>query len=230
MTLRRTIPADVRPIISSALVISVAVGVFAVSFGVVSVASGASVLQTCALSLFVFTGASQFSAVSVIAAGGSVASALGGALLLAARNGVYGLSLAPTLRGSLGKQLLAAHFVIDETTALASAHEDMRLRRWAFWACGISLYTFWNIGTLIGALIGNSIDPKTFGLDAAFPVVFTAMIVPHLRTRNGRRAASFGAVAAVALAPFLPVGLPILIATFGILFGVSPDQSEAEPT
>ncbi|MCX6527351.1 MAG: AzlC family ABC transporter permease [Actinobacteria bacterium] len=87
MTLRRTIPADVRPIISSALVISVAVGVFAVSFGVVSVASGASVMQTCALSLFVFTGASQFSAVSVIAAGGSVASALGGALLLAARNG-----------------------------------------------------------------------------------------------------------------------------------------------
>ena len=88
MTLRRSIPADVRPIISSALVISVAVGVFAVSFGVVSVASGASVIQTCALSLFVFTGASQFSAVSVIAAGGSVASALGGALLLAARNGV----------------------------------------------------------------------------------------------------------------------------------------------
>ena len=135
MTLRRTIPADVRPIISSALVLSVAVGVFAVSFGVVSVASGASVMQTCALSLLVFTGASQFSAVSVIAAGGSVASALGGALLLAARNGVYGLSLAPTLRGPLGKQLLAAHFVIDETTALASAHEDMRLRRWAFWAC-----------------------------------------------------------------------------------------------
>ncbi len=223
-----SIPADVRQIVGSALAISVAVGVFAVSFGVVSVASGASVMQTCALSLFVFTGASQFSAVSVIGAGGSVASALGGSLLLAARNSVYGLSLAPTLQGSLGKRLLAAHFVIDETTALASAHDDLRLRRWAFWSCAICLYVFWNIGTLIGALVGNSIDPETYGLDAAFPVVFTAMIVPHLRTRNGRRAALFGAIASASLAPFLPIGLPILVATLGILFGVSPSKSGAE--
>lgn len=220
----RRIPLDIRPIASAALIASFAVGIFGVSFGVVAVTSGATVLQACVMSLLVFTGASQFSAMSVIGAGGSSFSAFGSAAILAGRNFVYGLTMAPTLTGSLGKRLLSAQFVIDETTAIATAHEQPRLRRAGYWWTAIALYSFWNLGTLIGALVGTSIDPKTFGLDSSFAVLFTAMIVPHLRTRQGRRAALFGAVSAVVLAPFLPIGLPILVAAFGMLFGLSPDD------
>ena len=140
----------VRRVVVSSLTLSGAVGVFALSFGVASVSAGASVMQTCALSLFVFTGASQFSAMSVVGAGGSMAAAFGGAALLAARNFVYGLALsssAKSMANSLPRRLFASHFVIDETTALALAQESPRLRKIAFWTTGIGLFSFWNLGT-----------------------------------------------------------------------------------
>ena len=163
------------------------------------------------------------SAVSVIAAGGSPASAFGGALLLAGRNAVYGLALAPVLQGhSKIAQWLGAQWVIDETTAMVTAEHDANNRRIAFWISGSILYTSWCLGTFLGAIVGSNIDPNDFGLDAAFPVLFIAMLAPHLRTRQGKQAAIFGGVTTVVLAPFLPVGLPILIASFGMLFGLSP--------
>ena len=180
------------------------------------------------MSLLVFTGASQMSAVSVIASGGSVASAFGGAVLLSGRNAVYGLAMSPVLKqGSFASRLLGAQWVIDETTAVVSAETDPATRRTAFWISGAILYASWNIGTLLGALVGSSINPSDFGLDAAFPVMFTAMIAPHLRTSSGRKAALFGAVTAVALAPFMPIGLPILVSALGMLFGISPTSDES---
>jgi predicted branched-subunit amino acid permease len=181
------------------------------------------------MSLLIFTGASQMSAVSVIATGGSPASAFGGAVLLAGRNAVYGLAMAPVLRGgSLPSRLLGAQWVIDETTAVVSAETDPATRRTAFWISGAILYACWNLGTLLGALLGSSINPSDFGLDVAFPVMFTAMVASHLQTKQGRRAAIFGAIAAVALAPFMPIGLPILVSAFGMLFGLAPQHQENE--
>lgn len=210
----------VRAVVPASITLSLAVGVFAVSFGVGSVSAGASVAQTCAMSLLVFTGASQFSAVSVIGAGGSAASAFGGAILLAARNGVYGLTMARVLPGSLPKRLLAAQLTIDETTAMAVAQQDPHAQRAAFWITGFSLYTCWNIGTLIGALAGSAIDPKVFGLDAAFPAAFVAMVWPALRSRRGRLAAGLGSAICLALIPFTPVGVPILCAATAVLVGL----------
>jgi 4-azaleucine resistance transporter AzlC len=219
---------DARRFISASLMIGIAFVIFGASFGVLSVSAGASVAQTCAMSLLVFTGASQMSAVSVLASGGTVASAFGGAVLLSGRNAVYGLAMSPVLKqGSFASRLLGAQWVIDETTAVVSAETDPATRRTAFWISGAILYASWNIGTLLGALVGSSINPSDFGLDAAFPVMFTAMIAPHLRTSSGRKAALFGAVAAVALAPFMPIGLPILVSALGMLFGISPTSVES---
>ena len=207
--------------------IGVAFIIFGLSFGVLAVSAGASVLQSCAMSLLIFTGASQMSAVSVIATGGSAASAFGGAVLLSGRNAVYGLAMAPVLRGSsLPSRLLGAQWVIDETTAVVSAEEDEATRRTAFWISGTILYACWNLGTFLGALLGSSINPSDFGLDVAFPVMFTAMVASHLRTKQGRLAALFGAVAAVVLAPFMPIGLPILVSACGMLFGLTPRSTD----
>ena len=209
-----------RPVITASVTLGFAVGVFAISFGVGAVSAGATVAQTCVMSLLVFTGATQFSAVSVIGAGGSTASALGGALLLAARNGVYGLTMARRLPGSLGRRLLAAQLTIDESTAMSAAQTDPLAQRTAFWITGCSVYVFWNLGTLVGALAGKAIDPQTFGLDAAFPAAFVAMLWPLLRDRRGRLAALLGALICVSLIPFVPVGIPILCAALAVLVGV----------
>ncbi len=188
--------------------IGLATGVYAVSFGVLSVTAGLSVAQTCVLSLACFTGASQFSFVSVLGAGGSVLAALGPSVLLAARNGVYALSLRSVLR----RPLADAHLVIDETTAMAVAQEEEADKRRAFLLTGASVFLFWNAGTLIGALAGGGIDPKDLGLDALFPAVFIALLAPQLRRSGAGAAALAGVVVALALLPFTPAGVPVMAA------------------
>ena len=217
---------SLRPMIVACLTLSAAVGVFGVSFGVGSVAAGASVAQTCVISLVVFTGASQFSAVSVIGAGGSIGSALGGALLLAARNGVYGMAMSRRLDGGWGRKLVAAQLTIDETTAMAVAQPTRREQQIAFWLTGGALYACWNLGTLIGALAGSAIDPTTFGLDVAFPAGFVAMIWPILSKTEARIAAVVGAAVSLIAVPVTPVGVPILLSVIGVLVGLrSPDDA-----
>jgi 4-azaleucine resistance transporter AzlC len=211
---------EMRPVVSASLTIGVAAGVFAIAFGVGSVSAGGSVLQTCVMSLLVFTGASQFSAVSVVNSGGSTASALGSAMLLAARNGVYGLTMARDLDGPLRRRLVAAQLTIDESTAMATAQDDADATRAAFWITGCAVYVCWNLGTLIGALAGEAINPETFGLDAAFPAGFVAMLAPHLRTRIGRQVAILGALICLVLVPFAPIGVPILCAAAAALLGL----------
>ncbi len=205
----------------ASIVLGAAVGVFGGAFGVLAVTSGLSVAQACAMSLLVFTGASQFLAVRVVADGGSPVAAVAGALLLAARNGVYGMAMSRVLGGSRRRRLLAAQLVIDESTAMAAAQEDPAQREQAFWATGLAVFVFWNAGTALGAVAGTGIgDPAALGLDAAFPAGFVALLLPHLRTPEGRRAAVVGAALALALVPVAPAGVPILAAAAGTLVGL----------
>ena len=141
-------------------------------------------------------------------------------MVLAARNGVYGLTMARHLDGSLARRLLAAQLTIDESTAMATSQADRRSRATAFWITGVSVYVFWNLGTLIGALAGSSIDPQTYGLDAAFPAGFVAMVAPHYTTPNGRAAGVIGGLIALVTIPFVPIGMSILLAGVAVLVGV----------
>ena len=216
-------------------VLGAAVGVFGVSFGVLATTGGLSVAQACVMSVLVFTGASQFAVIGVLGSGGSLGSALGSAVLLAARNAAYGVAMAPTLsRRSLGRRLLAAQLVIDESTAMATAQPGRRAREAAFWATGVAVFVCWNVGTVVGAVAGDAVgDPEALGLDAAFPAGFVALSVPHLRTRQGRVAAAFGAAIALALIPLAPAGVPIVAAALGVvpavLFGGRPSPPGVGP-
>lgn len=199
-------------------VVAFAVGVFGVTFGVFAVATGFSVAQAQVMSILVFTGGSQFAAVGVISSGGTTAAAFASAGLLAARNGMYGLVLNPMLQGGRFRRLVAAQFVLDESTAMATAQRDSIEAEKAFWFTGIAVFILWNIGTLIGALGGNAIgDPETYGLDAAFPAGFVALMAPHLRKKPGLIAAVAGGFIAFVSIPLLPAGAPILLATLGVL-------------
>src|SRR3546814_14676189 len=85
-----------------------------------------------------------------------------------------------------------------------------RLQQAAFWMTGVVLWSFWNVGTLVGALAGGAIDPETFGLDVAFAAASVATVWPTLRTRPGAPAAGRGAATGLALTQPTPVGSPIL--------------------
>jgi 4-azaleucine resistance transporter AzlC len=213
-----------------ALAIGFAVGVFGATFGVLAVAAGLTVAQACAMSVLVFTGGSQFAAVGVIDAGGSAASAVGSALLLAARNGMYGVALSRTIRVRGVRRLVASHLVIDESTAMATAQADPATAERAFWLTGVAVFVFWNLGTLLGALGGDAIgDPATLGLDAAFPAGFLALLAPQLRRRDSLVAAIAGGVIAFVTIPLLPVGAPILVASLGVVPGFLVGRRTEEP-
>ena len=200
------------------LVLAVAVGVVGVTFGVLADAAGLSLAQVIVMSALVFTGASQFAAVSVIDTGGSGGAAIGSALLLAARNALYGPVVARLLPKGWLPRAASAHFVIDETTAMAAIRNDDGEARDAFWWTAIWLWSLWNIGSVGGALLGSVIgEPETWGLDAAFPAAFIALLAPHVRRRPGQVAAVAGAAIAVALTPIAPAGVPLLAASIAIV-------------
>lgn len=227
MVLERLDP-DLRPVATASIAVGVVIGAFGAVFGVTAVAAGGTVVQACVMSALVFTGASQFSAVSVVADGGSTAAALSSSLLLGARNGVYGLTMARVLDGRLPRRLLAAQLVIDETTAMATAQTTRREQAAAFWMTGVTLYLCWLLGTLAGALVGSEIDPMRWGLDVALPAGFIAMVWPQFRTRNGRLAGLIGAVVCLVTIPFVPVGMSILCASVAVLIGIRP-EAQREP-
>ncbi len=192
-----------RQIVRDAIGIGLATGAYGLSFGALSAAAGLSLAQTCALSLLMFTGASQFAFVGLVA--GGPAAAVATALLLGARNALYGLRLSALLPRR------AAHLVIDESAAMALRGEDASAARLGFWATGAAVFACWNLATLLGALAGSALgDPRTFGLDAAAPAAFLALLAPRLREARG--AAALAVAAALLAVPVTPLGVPVLVA------------------
>ena len=208
-----TWPAGRNAVIRDAVGIGVATGAYALSFGAVSVAAGLSVLQTCALSLLMFTGASQFALVGVIGGGGSAVAGTASALLLGTRNALYGLRLSSLLDGRGLRRLVAAELVIDESTAMAVGRDSDAAARTGFWATGLSVYVLWNLGTLVGALGAHALsDPKVLGLDAAIPAAFLALLVPRIESGHQWAVAFAAAAIALVAVPFVPAGVPVLLA------------------
>jgi predicted branched-subunit amino acid permease len=194
--------------------VGVASGAYAVSFGALGIAAGLSIVQTCALSVLVFTGGSQFAFVGVVAGGGNPLSGAASAILLGARNGLYGVRLVPLLDVRGGRRLVAAQLTIDESTAVALANEDRRpAGQLGFWVTGLAIFVLWNLGTLVGAVAGSAVgDPRDLGLDAAAPAAFLALLAPRMRGRTEWTAALLAAAVAVVAVPLVPAGLPVLVA------------------
>ena len=214
--------AQRRAVLRDALAVGVATGAYGLSFGAIATAAGLSVPQCVALSLLMFTGASQFALVGVLGAGGSGVAAAVSATLLGSRNAFYGLRLAGILRPRGPPKLLDAHLVIDESSAMAVVREDERSARLAFWATGWSVFALWNLATLLGALGARAVtDPRVLGLDAAAPAAFLALLAPRLRDRGAWAPAAGAAVIALALTPVVPAGVPILaVAALTVLVGL----------
>jgi 4-azaleucine resistance transporter AzlC len=201
-----------RSIIVDSLGVGLATGAYGVSFGAISTASGLSVLQTCVVSLLVFTGASQFAFVGIVASGGNPLTGALTAVLLGSRNLFYGVSMAPRLELDPAARLATAHFVIDESTAMGVTRETRHQARLAFYWTGISIFVLWNLTTFAGALAGDAIgDPRTYGLDAAVGAAFLGLLWPRLATWRGRLVALLGAAVALGLVPLTTAGLPIVI-------------------
>lgn len=206
-------PRARRAVLADAAGVGLAVGALGLSFGALAVLAGFSVLQTCALSLLMFSGASQFAVVGVLGAGGGALTGAATAALLGVRNALYGLNLSALLQVRGARRLLGAQLVIDESAAMALVRDEPRQARLAFWATGVSVFGCWNVATLAGALGAQVLpDPEVLGLDVAAPAAFLALLAPRLRNRRLWVVALAAAATALVTVPLLPSGLPILAA------------------
>jgi 4-azaleucine resistance transporter AzlC len=187
------------------------------SYGAIAVASGFPVWVPAAQSVLVLAGASEFLFIGIVAAGGNPFAAALAGLLVNARHLPYGLAL-PDVTGRGWRRMAGTHLMNDESVVFALAQDDLPRKRAAYWACGVGVLICWPGGAVLGALIGSAVhDTNAFGLDAMFPAVILALIVPELRDRMTLRAALAGAAIALIATPFLPAGLPVLLALAAVL-------------
>ena len=218
----RTLDRDVARDIGLVCLADALVGA---SFGAITVSADLPLWLPSLLSVVVFAGAAQFMFVGLIAAGGNPVAAVAASLLINVRHVPFGFTVGD-LVGRGWRRAIGSHLMIDESVAFALAQRDPVQRRAAYWACGISLMVCWNLGVLVGAVGGAVIsDTDALGLDAAFPAVLLALVLPSLRTPAIRRAALVGAVVALATTPFLPAGMPVLLGLVGVVFGLRSSRS-----
>ncbi|WP_427016158.1 AzlC family ABC transporter permease [Pseudarthrobacter sp. P1] len=201
------------PAVRIGISISVATGLYGVSFGALSSASGLDFWQTMALSLLLFSGGSQFAFIGVVAGGGSGIAAMSASALLGIRNGVYGMQLNALLRPSGWRRLASAHVTIDESTATATGQTVQLEQKRGFWVAGLGIFVLWNLFTAVGALLGDALgDPKQWGLDGAAVAAFLGLLWPRIKALQPAAIAVVCAVATLLVVPFVPPGVPILAA------------------
>ena len=206
----------------TALSVAFTVGLYGAAFGAAGVTAGFSILQTCLLSILLFSGASQFAVVGIMGAGGAAVSAIATATLLGFRNALYGLQMAPILKVKGLKRILAAQITIDESTAVATLQENDADRRRGFYITGIGVYILWNLFTFLGALGASAIgDPSVWGLDAAVPAAFCGLIWPRLKNKTHFVVSAVAIAWALLLTPITPVGIPIITTVLlAVIFGL----------
>jgi predicted branched-subunit amino acid permease len=201
------------PAVRVGLSISIATGLYGVSFGALAVTSGLDFWQTMALSLLLFSGGSQFAFIGVVAGGGSGVAAMGAATLLGMRNGIYGMQINALLQPRGWLRFAAAHVTIDESTATSTGQTDPVEQKRGFWTAGLGVFILWNLFTAVGALAGAALgDPKQWGLDGAAVAAFLGLLWPRLKGREPVAIAVVCALATVLAVPFVPAGVPILVA------------------
>jgi 4-azaleucine resistance transporter AzlC len=198
---------------------AVAVGAFGISFGVLAREAGMGSLAPVVMSATTFAGSAQFAVASVLGASGGVAAACIAALLLNARYGPIGMSVARALEGGRLKRLAEAQIVVDESWALSNRGGG-RFDRQVLIGAGTLLYVAWVVGTTLGVLAGNLIgDPNKLGMDAAFPALFLALLVGQIRSRRAAIAAVAGAAIALLVTPFAKPGIPLIAACLACAVG-----------
>jgi predicted branched-subunit amino acid permease len=204
-----------RQTVSMSVGVGFATGLYGLSFGALATASGLSIWQAQVLSLFMFSGGSQFAMIGVLGASGAagMVPAILSAWLLGIRNGFYALRLSGVLQVVGATKLLTAQLTIDESNAVSLAQEDLKHQKAGFWLTGAAVFVFWNGFTFLGALLGGSVSsPGVWGLDAAASAAFLGLLWPRLTHLQPLAIGICSSVLAAVLLGPLPSGIPVIVA------------------
>jgi 4-azaleucine resistance transporter AzlC len=192
---------------------------FGAAFGVLAIEADMGRVAAVVMSATTFAGSAQFAAASILDTGGGAAAAIVAAVLLNARYAPLSIAVASIFPGSVRRRLVESQLIVDESWALAG--RSGRFEYGTLAGVGVLFWLLWVGGTAVGTLVGDLFDPRAIGLDAAFPALFLALLVPYLRTRRALAAALTAAGITLALTPVAPAGLPVVAASLACLWGLS---------
>ena len=212
--------AQRRSIRAQAISIGLAISPFGLAFGALCAESGIGAWEALGFSSIVFGGSSQFAAVSVLADDGTVIAAITAGLLLNLRSLAFGVSMAPSLKGSFLWRAGVSQLMIDESTAIGSSQATHELRRYGYLWGGLSVFVLWNATTLIGVSVLSEAESliTDLGIDATIPAAFLGLIWNKLENTKHRAVAVIGAITALILIPFTPAGIPVIAAATAIIW------------
>lgn len=203
--------------VKAIILVCLAVGVVAVSYGSLAMAYGFPLWVPLLLSISVLAGASEFMFIGIVASGGNPLAAAAAGLLVNARHIPFGV----TVRELVGKRaasFIGCHIMNDESVVFGLSQPTLEQRKAAFWLCGIGVALIWPLGTLLGAGVGKLLpSPETIGLDAVFPAILLALVIPAFKNRTTLIRACSGATLSLVSVPFVATGLPALLSLFGLL-------------
>ena len=201
-----------------ALPLALAPLLFGAAFGVLAIDAEMGGAAAVVMSATTFAGSAQFAAASILDTGGGAPAAIVAAVLLNARYAPLSIAVASIFPGSARRRLLESQLIVDESWALAG--RSGRFEYGILVGVGALFWLLWVGGTAAGTLVGDLLEPTAIGLDAAFPALFLALLVPYVRTRRALAAALTSAAITFVLIPVAPPGVPIVAAGLACLWGV----------
>lgn len=191
--------------VRAVVMLAIAMALVGLAYGALAVGAGLPVWVAPLLGIIVLAGSAEMLYVG-LATAASPWLALPAALLINVRHIPYGMAMRPYLGNGL-ERVWRAHVVNDESVAFALAEEEPEAARRTFTLAGVAVLIGWPIGALAGSLLGRGIDQQAFGLDAIFPAVILALVIPALKRARLRAAIIVSAIVAVPVALLAPEGI-----------------------
>lgn len=150
--------------------------------------AGLTVYETCAMSIFVFAGASQMMAVGMIGSGAGLFAIVLATFILNLRHLIMSTCVMNHMQdGNLPARLGVSFGITDETFAIFTTEKKHNSIAF-FFGLMIASYLSWVAGSFIGALASDFLpEIVTLSLGISLYAMFIGLLFPSLRT-NGRLA------------------------------------------
>jgi 4-azaleucine resistance transporter AzlC len=218
-------PTRLRGGIRAGMSAGVATFAIGIAFGLVA-RPVLGTAEAIVMSIVVFAGSAQLTAVSVLAAGGSGDAAVLAGLLMNLRFIPMGVAAASAFRGGPLRRTLEAQALVDASWALAGDGRGW-YDRGILLGASIPQALAWWVGTAVGALGGSHLaHADALGLDAIFPAFFLLLLIDQVKDRHALVAALLGAAICLILIPHAPAGSPVAASAAGALIGLRPRHGD----
>ena len=205
---------DIREGVKAALPIVLGYLPVGMAYGVLARAVGLSTIETGAMSLIVFAGASQFIAVGMLASGIATLPIILTTFAVNLRHLLMSSAIAPHFKGLPLKKLIPLTAQLtDESFAVAMADTaKIDGRPYYLMALQMAAWLAWFCGSVVGAVFGSLIDRGSFGIPFAMTALFICLLALQLKSRAHLAVAVVAGVLALSFKGLLPNNLDIVAA------------------